>query len=187
MIILPVGLRGAVSTHATHTPRSAVVLFLSLRLSPPRVSLRPCLALSSVLLFLLLSRRLVILQFHVLPYGNIVIFPPPPPPLSHRCIFARHRALVSAHLDSRPARPRIRDHAGTSFGWMCPGDLGRIESSFWNVLVAITTNCNSDFAVPGNRIPIHFRSFVMHLRNVSLRRISRLTCEDHFIPGEKKE
>lgn len=52
--------------------------------------------------------RLAILQFHVLPYGNIVIFLP-------RRAFLRAAArapLISAHLDSRPARPRIRDHAG---------------------------------------------------------------------------
>lgn len=105
----------------------------------------------------LFFRRLVILQFHVLPYGNIVIFPPaspppslppPPPPLRRAGAFLRATArapLVSAHLDSRPARPRIRDHAGTpSSGWMCLGDLGRV-GSFWNALVAITTDCDSGF------------------------------------------
>lgn len=95
MIILPVGLRGAVSTHATHTPRSArsysVFLSVSLSLSYTHtlsLSLAPLqVRLCFARLSLSFLRRgtsasssfspssLAILQFHVLPYGNIVIFP----------------------------------------------------------------------------------------------------------------
>lgn len=139
------------------TPRTHhIVRLYSFSRSPSFSTSTFALSLSRALLrylLLLLSRRLVILQFHVLPYGNIVIFASPAP---RRCIFARHRALVSAHLDSRPARPRIRDHAGTpSFGL---GDLGRI-GSFWNALIAITTNCDSDFAAADNRTSNAFSKF----------------------------
>lgn len=148
------------SLHPRHAHITVVRLY-SFSRSPSFSSPTFALSLSRALLrypLLLLSRRLVILQFHVLPYGNIVIFAflPPSP---RRCIFVRHRALVSAHLDSHPARPRIRDHAGTpSFGWMYLGDLGRI-GSFWNALIAITINRDSNFAAAGNRMPNAFSKF----------------------------